>query len=113
VLEEAVLLRPVGGSVVLVEQLRHLLELAERDNITLQVIPFTVAVHDGLDGRFILLDFDQARSIGYVESPDGARYVQERYHVEAFAKCAARIATSALDGAASRALIAQHLAGHG
>ena len=113
VLEEAVLLRPVGGSGVFAEQLRHLLELAERGNITVQVIPFAVPVHDGLDGRFTLLHFDEARSIGYVESPDGARYVQEQDHVEGFTKRAARIATSALDGAASRALIAQHLAGHG
>ena len=112
VLEEAVLLRPVGGSAVFAEQLRHVLELAERDNITVQMIPFEVAVHDGLDGRFTLLHFEEARSIGYVESPDGARYVQEHDHVEGFAKRAARIATSALDRADSRELIAQHLATH-
>jgi transcriptional regulator with XRE-family HTH domain len=112
VMEEAVLLRPVGGSAVLAEQLRHLLELAERDNITVQVIPFTVAVHDGLDGRFTLLHFDEAQSIGYVESPDGARYVQEVDQVQAYDKRATRIATSALDGAASRELIARHLDAH-
>ena len=110
VLEEAVLLRPVGGSTVFAEQLRHLLELAEHDNITLQVIPFTVPVHDGLDGRFILLHFDEARSIGYIESPDGARYVQEHDHVDAYCKRAERIATSALDETHSQALIAKHLA---
>jgi transcriptional regulator with XRE-family HTH domain len=112
VLEEAVLLRPVGGSGVFAEQLRHLLELAERDNITVQVIPFEVPVHDGLDGRFTLLHFEEACGIGYVESPDGARYVQEQDHVDGFAKRAARIATSALDEAASRESIARHLAAH-
>ena len=112
VLEEAVLNRPVGGSAVFAEQLRYLLELAERDNITLQVIPFKVAVHDGLDGRFTLLHFDEARSVGYAESPDGGRYVQEQDHVHAYDLRATRIATSALDEADSRVLIAQHLAAH-
>ena len=109
VLEEAVLLRPVGGPAVFGEQLRHLLQLAERDTITVQVIPFAVAVHDGLDGRFTLLDFAEARTIGYVESPDGARYVQEQDHVDAYRKRAERIEASALNEADSPALIAKHL----
>jgi transcriptional regulator with XRE-family HTH domain len=112
VLEEAVLLRPVGGSAVFAEQLRHLLESAERDNVTVQIMPFEVPVHDGLDGRFILLHFDEARSIGYIESPDGARYVQEVDQIQAYTMRATRIANSALDEAASRELIARHLAAH-
>jgi transcriptional regulator with XRE-family HTH domain len=112
VLEEAVLLRAVGGSAVFAEQLRRLLTLASRDNIVVQVIPFEVPVHDGLDGRFTLLHFDEARSIGYVESPDGARYVQEVDQVRAYTMRATRIATSALDEATSREMIIRHLAAH-
>jgi len=112
VMEEAVLLRPVGGSGVFAEQLHRVLELAERDNITVQVIPFEVPVHDGLDGRFTLLHFNEAQGIGYIESPDGARYVQEVDQVQAYDKRATRIATGALGEAASRKLIARHLAAH-
>ena len=32
-------------------------------------MPVTVASHDGLDGEFLLLDFDEAQSIGYIEYP--------------------------------------------
>ena len=45
--------------------------------MTIRVMPLAVAVHDGLDGEFTLLDFDAARSIGYVEFQDGAVYVQD------------------------------------
>ena len=41
-------------------------------------MPVTAAVHDGLDGEFLLLDFDEARSIGYIEYPTGVIYVQDQ-----------------------------------
>ncbi|GDY31988.1 DUF397 domain-containing protein [Gandjariella thermophila] len=49
------------------QQLKHLLRLADRDNITLHVMPLSVPVHDGLDGEFTLLEFAEPQSIGYVE----------------------------------------------
>ncbi len=76
VIEEQVLHRVVGGAKVMVAQLEHLLSLAERDNVTVQIMPTAVAVHDGLGGPFSLLDFAEARSIGYVEYRDGAVYIQ-------------------------------------
>lgn len=36
-----------------------------------------MAVHDGLGGPFSILDFAEARSIGFVEYRDGAIYVQD------------------------------------
>lgn len=38
-------------------------------------MPVTVAVHDGLDGDFLLLDSTKP-SIGYIEYPTGAVYMQ-------------------------------------
>ncbi len=46
-------------------------------------MPVTVAVHDGLDGEFLLLDFDEARSIGYIEYPTGVIYVQDQDQIGA------------------------------
>jgi len=42
VLDEAVLHRPVGGSRVMVGQLRRLLDDGQRDNIDIRVLPFHV-----------------------------------------------------------------------
>jgi hypothetical protein len=45
------------------------------------LMPVTVAVHDGLDGEFLPLDFDDAQSIGYIEYPTGVIYIQDQDQV--------------------------------
>ncbi|MGI8816976.1 MAG: Scr1 family TA system antitoxin-like transcriptional regulator [Pseudonocardia sp.] len=47
VIEEDALDRPVGGPEVMRDQLDQLLAMAGRDNVTVQVMPRSVAVHDG------------------------------------------------------------------
>lgn len=105
VLEEAVLHRTVGGPAVMAAQLRHVLELVERDNVTLQVMPAARAVHDGLSGPFRVLDFAEARSIGYVEYRDGGVYVQGQAELEMYDLTAERLSEQALTDADSVALI--------
>ncbi len=105
VIEEGVLHRTVGGPDVMRAQLAHLLKLAERDNVTLQVIPTAVAVHDGLAGSFLLLDFAEARSIGYIEYPHGAVYIQEQDQVEVYNLVAERLSAQALSDADSADVI--------
>ena len=105
VVEESALHRTVGGAAVMVAQLRHLLELVERDNVTLQVMPTAMAVHDGLDGPFSILDFAEARSVGYVEYRDGAVLVQNPNDVEVYDLVAERLSEQALTDADSAALI--------
>ncbi|MEO3795214.1 helix-turn-helix transcriptional regulator [Nonomuraea sp. B10E15] len=53
-LDECVLLRPVGGKEVMREQLEHLLAMAERPNISIQVVPLDVGATAGLLGGFSL-----------------------------------------------------------
>jgi transcriptional regulator with XRE-family HTH domain len=110
VVEEAVLHRLVGGVGVMVAQLRHLLDLVERDNVTLQVMPTAVAVHDGLAGPFKLLDFAEARSIGYVEYRGGAVYVQDPAEVEVYNLVAERLCEQALPDTDSAELIRARIA---
>ena len=63
------------------------------------------AVHDGLSGRFTLLDFAEARSIGYVEYRDGGVYVQGQAELEMYDLTAERLSEQALTDADSVALI--------
>jgi Domain of unknown function (DUF5753) len=84
VIEEATLDRMVGGPAVMRRQLEHLLEVDQRPHVTLLVMPSVVAVHDGLDGEFMLLDFREAQSVACVEFQDGAVYVQDRDRVEKY-----------------------------
>jgi transcriptional regulator with XRE-family HTH domain len=57
VLDEATLRRAVGGPEVMRKQLQHLIHLAARHNITIQVAPFAAGAHSALLGSFVILDF--------------------------------------------------------
>lgn len=74
VIGEAALRTPVGGPDVMVEQIEHLLELARRSKISMQLLPFDAGAHNGTAGSFVLLSFDDAAttegSIVYVESSE-------------------------------------------
>jgi transcriptional regulator with XRE-family HTH domain len=67
-LDEGVLHRPVGGSEVMAEQLRHLIECAARPNIVIQVVPGSVGAHPGMSGNFIIADFADAPSVAYQDT---------------------------------------------
>ena len=119
VIEESILDRPIGGdnaSAVMREQLRHLVDLAERDNVEILVLPTAIGRHDGLEGRFDVLHFldadgqKQAQSIGYVEIPDDSVYVQDQYQVENYTMRADHLRSVALPQPRSIEAIAPRLA---
>jgi hypothetical protein len=85
----------------------------ERDNVELHVMPVEVAVHDGLDGDFLLLDFDEAQSIGYIEYQNGAVYVQDQDQVGLYTLAADRLCAAALSGAESASFIERRIAALG
>lgn len=57
VLDEAVLARLVGGAEVMRRQLEHLATVAEWPNVTIQVLPFQLGAHTGMEGAFCILRF--------------------------------------------------------
>ncbi|WP_418153223.1 helix-turn-helix domain-containing protein [Actinoalloteichus caeruleus] len=109
VIEEYVLDRVIGGPQVMRAQLEHLLTQVRRDNVELHIMPVSVSVHDGLDGDFLLLDFDEAQSIGYIEYPTGAIYVQDQDQVEAYTLSADRLCAAALSVSDSTDVIAARI----
>jgi hypothetical protein len=72
-------------------------------------LPVTVVVHDGLDGDFLLLDFDEAQSIGYIEYPTGAIYVQDQDQGGAYTLSADRLCAAALSVSDSADAIAARI----
>ena len=71
VLDETCIRRLVGGTEVMKRQLARLLELAERPNVIMQVLPFEVGAHPGtMLGPFDILSFEHPADPGvvYVES---------------------------------------------
>ena len=68
ILDEWMLRRPVGGQSVMLEQVNHLIEAAQRPSLVLQLVPASAGAHEGLyGGGFALADFADAPSIGYQE----------------------------------------------
>lgn len=57
ILDESVLRRSVGGSRVMKRQIDHLLIMATRPTVYLQILPFSVGAHPGLDQPFTHLEF--------------------------------------------------------
>ncbi|MEO3874408.1 helix-turn-helix transcriptional regulator [Nonomuraea sp. B12E4] len=70
-IDECVLLRPVGGKDVMQEQLEHLLVMAERPNISIQVVPLDVGATAGLVGGFAIAQGEGMRD--HVHLEDAAR----------------------------------------
>lgn len=110
VIEQHVLDRIIGGPDIMRRQLEHLLTVMDRDNVELHVMPIEVAVHDGLDGDFLLLDFDEAQSIGYIEYHNGAVYVQDQDQVELYTLAADRLCAAALSETDSMSFIQRRIA---
>ncbi len=86
IFDEAVLRRPVGGERVMRAQLRRLIADAQRPSITLQVLPFSVGMHPGTVGPFVVLTFPDSGDNGlvYVEGHLGDSYLDKDRDLGAF-----------------------------
>jgi transcriptional regulator with XRE-family HTH domain len=75
VLDEAVIRRRVGGQRdpgIMPRQLVHLLELAQRPDITIELIPFEGGSHFGMRGEFTILGFESGPAgVLFLENAQG------------------------------------------
>lgn len=77
IIDEGVLRRVVGGPEVMREQLAHLGELAQRTNISIQVLPFSAGAHASPEGPFEIFDMPEPYpNVAYVVSRAGSIYVE-------------------------------------
>jgi transcriptional regulator with XRE-family HTH domain len=110
VLDEAVLRRVAGNVNIMRDQLQHLIELADRPQITLRVLPFSAGFISTVSGPFIVLEFpDGADSDAvYVESALMIAQLMDRSDgVPPYRKAFTQLASIALPPDESRAFIAR------
>jgi transcriptional regulator with XRE-family HTH domain len=83
VLDEAALRRPYGDREVMRGQLQHLIEVSERPNVRLQVMPFSFGGHSGESGSFTILSFPESdlSDVVYLEQLTSALYLDKREDV--------------------------------
>jgi transcriptional regulator with XRE-family HTH domain len=109
VLSEGVLRTQVGGPAVMRAQLRRLTDLAERSNVTLQVLPFTTAAQVQPISPFTILDFPEAAdpTVVYLEHLTGSLFLERADEVEHYKVVFDHLRAEALGTAQSIALISE------
>lgn len=73
ILDEAVVRRQVGGPAVMRGQLQRLIEVSDKPNVTVEVVPFSAGFHLGTLGPFVIYEFpdDADDDTVYLESQHG------------------------------------------
>ncbi|MEU7023382.1 helix-turn-helix transcriptional regulator [Streptomyces sp. NPDC046203] len=107
VLDEAALRRPYGDRAVMQGQLRHLIEISEHPNVTLQVMPFSFGGHAGESGSFTMLRFPESdlSDVVYLEQLTSALYLDKREEVAQYTRVMERLQQDSPDPAESRDLL--------
>ncbi|MCE7004939.1 helix-turn-helix transcriptional regulator [Kibdelosporangium philippinense] len=107
IVDEAALLRQVGGPSAMREQLHHLLEVANLPTVTLRVLPLDLGAHDALPGPFCLLSFPDPEDPEYlyVEHVTGTLHCEEEEDVTEARTVFTQLESVALDPDDSVALI--------
>ena len=107
VIEESALRRPVGGRDVMRAQLLHLLDMAEVNTVTIQVLPTEVGAHLGLYGSFSVLQFPDPEEpdVAYYDHIVGPTFVTRAAGVECCRLTIKHLRSLALSSEDSKALI--------
>jgi Domain of unknown function (DUF5753)/Helix-turn-helix domain len=99
VVNEAALLRQVGGAEVMAAQLASLREAAARPEITIDVLPLHAGAHGAMNGSFALLDFPEPEedpSLAYIETASSAAYLQKPAEINRYDEIFSRIQSSTI-----------------
>ncbi|HUJ07568.1 MAG TPA: helix-turn-helix transcriptional regulator [Streptosporangiaceae bacterium] len=107
VIDEAMMLRMIGGQEVMAEQLEKLAEVGQRDNVNIQVLPLDIGSHPGLDGEFSIVSFADliAPDVVYIEHMTSELYVENEAAVYRHVMAFDRLRTLALDITESAAVL--------
>jgi transcriptional regulator with XRE-family HTH domain len=108
VLDEAVLHRMVGGPAVMSAQLGRLVEEANRPNVTIQVIPFALGAHPGVESNFNILEMPSPTpGVVFVEGLVGSIYLERPEELTRYREIFERLQALALSPKDTILLIAE------
>ncbi|MFI5882109.1 helix-turn-helix domain-containing protein [Streptomyces sp. NPDC051554] len=98
VIDEAALRRQVGGREVMREQLGHLLALAERPRVTVQVLPFSKGAHAAAVGSFAILRGPTPElDVAYVDLLSGGLFMEKPQELARYRLAFEYLSAQALD----------------
>lgn len=107
VLDEAALRRAIGGRQVMVEQLEYLIELSQVPHLTIQVMPFSLGAHPGVNGQYAILEFPDASdsSVVYLEGVTSDLYLEKPHDVQSYSVMYEHLRAGALNPDQTREFI--------
>ncbi|SRR6266545_5514157 len=108
VVSEAALRSNIGGAKTMRAQLEHVLDMAKRPRITVQLLPLDAGAHPGLRGPVTIMGFptEGYAKVVYLEYRTGALYLDDDAPVKEHQISFEHLRSQALSPAASRKRIA-------
>ncbi|WP_156038279.1 helix-turn-helix domain-containing protein [Actinoalloteichus caeruleus] len=96
-LDEAVLVRPVGGHAVMAEQLDHVADIAEAGRAAVRILPFDVGGTVALNGGWVILTGHNRRPAVHLEHLRSGIWVFSEADIAAFELATATVRRASLD----------------
>ena len=114
VIDEAVLHRPYGDAEVMRGQIEHLIEMARRPNITIQIATFAMGGHPAAGGPFSILRFPtpQLPDVVYLEQLSSALYFDKYEDTNRYSQTMDHLATQAPPPTATEGILRGFLERH-
>lgn len=106
IIDESVLRRPVGGKAVMAEQLRHLVHIADRPNVTLHIIPTAIGAHPAQEGPYDLLEFRKIPAAVHIRQHHDGTFIEDAAKVEDYQRLTKLLLSASKDPDDSLRLIA-------
>lgn len=109
IIDESVLLRVLGSTEVMREQLAHLVKMAERPNVTLQIVPLSVtnASAPAIPITYLRFGGLDLPDVVYLEHIKSANFLEDRDETEEYRIALDRLADEALKPRDSLELLRQ------
>jgi uncharacterized protein DUF5753 len=107
IIGEAALRCPIGGRAVLRDQLRYLVEVAERENVTLRVVPIAFGGHPGLLGSFLRMRFHDRPSVVFLENQTSSLFLEDFSDTAAYDQAIVQLLDLAISEEDSLRLVAE------
>jgi transcriptional regulator with XRE-family HTH domain len=107
VLDESALRRVVGDRHIMREQLEQLVELSLLPHVTVQIMPFSLGAHPGVNGQYAILEFPDAAdsSVVYLEGVTSDLYLEKANDVQSYSVMYEHLRAQALNPSESREFI--------
>ncbi|MFJ2607543.1 helix-turn-helix domain-containing protein [Streptomyces sp. NPDC091279] len=107
VLDEAALHRRVGNGALMRDQLEFLVAQSQLPHVTVQLIPFEMGAHPGLNGQYAILEFPDAAdsNVVYIEGVTSDLYLEKANDVQKYSVMYEHLRAQALNPDQSRQYI--------